>query len=74
MLKFKVNPMQLLKEKGFTGKMLLEQKYFGNATQQKMRHLEMVSAHELDVLCGLLDRQPGDLLEYVPDCTEKEQN
>lgn len=72
MLRFKVLPMQMLKEKGWTNKSLLEGKKFGNATMQKFRKQEMVSAHELDVLCGLLDCQPGDLLEYVPDLeTEK---
>lgn len=66
MLRFKVNPMSLLKDQGWTNQKLLDGGYFGNATMQKMRHCKMVSARELDVICGLLNCQPGELLEYVP--------
>lgn len=65
MLRFKVNPMQLLKDAGFSSTKLRNEKVFGSATMQKMRNREMVSAHELDVLCGLLHAQPGDLIEWT---------
>lgn len=65
MLRFKVEPMKLLKERGFSSVRLRREKTFGEATMQKMRHKEITSMNEFDKLCSLLDAQPGDLIEYV---------
>ena len=37
----------------------------GEAMLQKIRSGQMVSWATLEAICGLLDCQPGDLLEYV---------
>lgn len=39
----------------------------GQATLQQLRHGELASWKTIDTVCRLLDCQPGDLLEYVPD-------
>lgn len=67
MLRFKINPMPILKEKGYATTRLRAEKLFGNATMQKMRNLQMVSANELALLCKLTGMQPGELIEFVPD-------
>ena len=35
--------------------------------RQKYRNGEIVTADNLSLLCKLLNCQPGDILEYVPD-------
>lgn len=66
-IRLKINPLPMLKDKGYTTTRLFKEGYFGNATIQKFRRLEKTSMNELEKLCALLDCQPGDLLEYVPD-------
>lgn len=70
MLRFKVDPMVLLKEKGYTSHKLRLDKVFGEATMTKMRHRRIVSMNEFERLCSLLDEQPGNLIEYVPDTSD----
>lgn len=36
-------------------------------TFQKLKHGELIRSDTIDTLCALLDCQPGDLMEYVPD-------
>ena len=36
----------------------------GEATIQKIRKGEVVNAHNLEILCRLLECQPGDIIEY----------
>lgn len=44
-----------------------QEKIFGQATLQKFRQEELVSWDNINTLCTLLDCQPGDILEYIPD-------
>ena len=67
MLRFKLNPLELLKAKGITQVQLRKDATFGQATMQKMRHRQICSMNELDRLCGLTEAQPGDLVEWVQD-------
>ena len=67
MLRFKVDVLVILKEKGISANRLRLEKVFGGATIQKIRHRQIVSMNEFDRLCGLLKCQPGDLIEYVDD-------
>ena len=39
----------------------------GEAMLQKLREGQMVSWATLETICALLNCQPGDLLEFVPD-------
>lgn len=36
-------------------------------TFQKLANGELIRSDTIDELCRLLDCQPGDLMEYVPD-------
>ena len=67
MLRFKVDPMVMLKAKGLNSHRLRVEKIFGEATMTKMRHRRIVSMNEFERLCGLLGVQPGDLIEYVEE-------
>ena len=60
-LKYKVNCIELLKKhKGYT-------KIFGGEDLNKMRKGIVVGINTLNKLCELLELQPGDIIEYIPD-------
>ena len=65
MIRFKVDVIALLKEKGFSSYRLRQEKLIGEATLTKIRGGGLPSWHEMDIICGLLDCQPGDLVERV---------
>lgn len=69
--RYKTDMLQLLKSKGYNTGVIRKEKIMGEAMLQKLRKGQMVSWSTLDTVCKLLDCQPGDLLEYVPDEEEK---
>lgn len=67
MIKYKINIMDALKNKGYTSYKLRKDKIFGEATMAKFRRQDYINFNNLDILCRLLQCQPKDILEYVPD-------
>ena len=65
MLKYKIDVLATLKEKGYNTNKIRTEKIMGEAMLQKIRKGEMVSWSVFEKLCDLLDRQPADLIEYV---------
>lgn len=65
-LQYKVDVLAALKEKGYNTNRIRTEKLLSQSTLQKFRDNQGVSWENLEVLCGLLDCQPGDLIEYVP--------
>lgn len=68
---YKIDIMTALKNKGYTSYYLGKNKIFGQATLQKFREQKQLNFNDLNKLCKLLDCQPGDLLEYIPDETNE---
>lgn len=66
-VQYKINVLEALKKKGYTTARIRKEKLIGEATVQRLRHSKSVSYDVLAKLCELLDCQPGDILEYVPD-------
>ena len=66
-LKYKSDIKQLLKDKGFTTFILRREKLLSESTIQKLRDGGKISWDNIETLCMLLECQPGDLLEYVPE-------
>lgn len=67
MLKYKIDVLAALKEKGYNTNKIRKEKIMGEAMLQKLRSGQMVSWSTLDTLCCLLDFQPADLIEYVKE-------
>ena len=68
MLKYKIDILEALKNKGYSTYKLRKDKIIGEATLQKYRNSEcIISSDNLNLLCKLLECQPGDLIEYVPN-------
>ena len=67
-LKYKIDLVSALKEKGYSTYRIRKDNLFGQKTLQDFRNGNVVlSVDCFDKLCRLLECQPGDLLEYVPD-------
>lgn len=69
-IKYKTNVLALLKNNGYTTYKLRKEKILGESTLQKMRTNILLSWAELNTVCTLLNAQPGDILEYIPDETQ----
>ena len=67
MLKYKFDILQQLKELGYNTNRIRKEKLIGENSLQYLREGKPVGAKTLDRLCALLNCQPGDILEYIPD-------
>lgn len=63
-LKYKIDVLEALKEKGYSSYSLRKEKLLSESTIQKLRSGEGVSWDNLETLCGLLDCDISELLEY----------
>lgn len=72
MIIYKIDIMEALKEKGYTSYRLRQDKIFGEATMTKFRRKEYINFDNLNLLCELLECQPGDIIEYVKENQQKD--
>ena len=63
-LKYKIDVLDALKEKGYSSYSLRKEKLLSESTIQKLRNGEGVAWDNLDTLCRLLECDISDLLEY----------
>lgn len=67
-LKYKIDVLQALKRVGFNTSLIRRNKIFSESTLQKFRTGDTsISADNIETLCRLLNLQPGDIIEFVPD-------
>ena len=69
-LQFKIDVLTALKEKGITTYMIRKEKIMSESTVQKLRSGKGLAWDNIETLCRLLECQPSDLMEYVPDTVE----
>ena len=60
---YKKDPVQLLKDHGISSYDVTKEKGYSPALMQKLRD-GVVSIKTIEMLCDLLNCQPGDLIEY----------
>ena len=65
-IKYKIDVLEALREAGYTSYKLRTEKLMSESTIQKLRNGEMVAMSNIDIVCRLLECQPGDLIEYIP--------
>ena len=65
MLKYKIDILEALKEKGYSSYKIRQDKLIGEAQLTKIRKGELASKETLNTICKLLKCQPGDILEYI---------
>ncbi|MBE6892346.1 MAG: helix-turn-helix transcriptional regulator [Ruminococcaceae bacterium] len=66
-LVYKIDVLACLKKAGYNTNTIRKRKLFSESTLQKFRTGEMVSADNINMICKLLQLQPGDVLAYVDD-------
>ncbi len=71
-IRYKIDILAELKRKGYSSTRIREEKLIGQSYLQQLRHGELVSWKILDVICSLLECQPGDLIEFVKEPTVQE--
>lgn len=68
MIKFKIDILQMLKESGYNTNYLRKNKLLSESTIQKIRNGDTsLTLKNLDVICSMLEMQPGDVVEYVDE-------
>ena len=70
-IRYKVDILAELKKKGYSSTRIREEKLIRQSYLQQLRRGEPVSWKMLGTICSLLECQPGDLIEYVEELTEK---
>ena len=66
-IRYKIDIMAALKEKGYPSTRIRDEKLIGQSYLQQIRHGELVSWKTIDTICKLLECQPADIIEYIPD-------
>ena len=66
-LRYKKDILNALKEKGYNTNKIRTEGLLSQSTLQKFRQQQGVSWENLETLCRLLECQPGDLIEFVPE-------
>lgn len=65
MMKYKINVLMELEKAGYPQIRLRNEKLIGQAAIQKLRQGKMIGMNVLTTICKLLNKQPGDIIEYV---------
>ncbi|MDE7042702.1 MAG: helix-turn-helix transcriptional regulator [Oscillospiraceae bacterium] len=74
MIYYKKDVLQALKEVGYSTYRLQKEKLLSAGTVQKIREDDTsIQIETLNIICGMLQCQPGDILEWVPDEEEDPQ-
>ena len=67
MIKYKIDILSALKQIGYSTYKIKQEKIFNQSQLQQIRDNKLLTQDALNKVCKLLDCQPGDILEYVPD-------
>ena len=71
MIRYKVDILNELKNVGYTSYRLRQERLISESTLQRLRQGGTgIRLDSLDAICRLLDCQPGDLIEWVPEDEE----
>ena len=64
---YKVDILPALKAAGYNTSRLRKEKILGESVIQQLRHGELVSWANIARICEMLNCQPGEILQYVPE-------
>lgn len=67
MIRYKMDILLALKEAGYNTTKLRKEKLLAEGVIQSLRESKYISLQNIDKICGLLDCQPADLIEYVKE-------
>lgn len=64
---YKKDILAALKEAGYNTSRLRKEKLLSEGVIQSLRENKYIALQNISKICELLNCQPGDLLEYVPE-------
>lgn len=67
MIYYKLDIIQELKKRGYDSVKIRKSGVISQATLQNLRHNKPVNLATLDILCKLLNKQPGAIIGYKDD-------
>lgn len=67
MLTYKIDILTELKKKGINTNKMRQEKLLSESAIQRLRTKAPITWDSIDKICKLLDCQPGEILEYIPD-------
>lgn len=66
-IRYKLDVIAALKDAGYTSYKIRKEQLINQTALQKIREGKMIAWEQLNAICNLLNCQPGDLIEHVPD-------
>ena len=75
MIKFKIDVLKALSEKGYNTNRIRKEKIIAEGTLQRIRknNGEPITTTTINTICEILKKQPGQLLEWLPDEKQDQQ-
>lgn len=73
-LVYKIDILATLKEQGFNTNRLRKEKLLAEGVIQALREKKPISWINIERLCKLLQCQPSDILQYIEDSDDNEEN
>ena len=64
---YKMDILDALKNKGYNTNRLRKEKLLSESVIQGLRENRYITLPNIYTICALLECQPGDLLEFIPD-------
>jgi putative transcriptional regulator len=74
MLKYKIDVLKELKNKGYPTTRLIKEHIIDAASTVKYRKGFVCDLRKLDIICSLLEMQPGKIIEYVGEENAQMEN
>lgn len=71
MLEFKIDVIAELKSNGYNVQRIRNEKLLAQNTLTQIRRGQVPSAKSIDIICRLLNKQPGTIIRWVPDPEEE---
>ena len=66
-IQYKIDVIGALRDAGYTSYKIRKEGLINQTALQRMREGKLIAWEQLAIICRLLNCQPGDLVEYVPD-------
>lgn len=65
--------LAMMEQKGLTTYKIRKEKIISESTLQKIRQNKSITTDSIASLCEVLNCQPGDIMEYIPDQPQSQE-
>ena len=71
MIRYKIDVINELKKAGYSSTRIRNENILSQATMTAIRNGGNITTATLNIICSILKKQPGSILEWVPDAESK---